>query len=260
MSSELTELEFSLDDVVGGQPLTPETIDLPTLRGFLEEVEVLIKGDGTGVSLAESRVRIERGSVKVVTLVAHLLAADARADLANLQRTGDLDLIQPKRAQVIEKWQLRARRTPSRIYTVPVGSDSQVLRVSNTTQFQHGGENSWVSVERYLTGKVVDIGGKQDPNVHLVLADGGVSLRVGATEQQLAAEKENQLYREVTLRVQGEQHLKTKALRNLRLVEFLSQTTEVDEQALALLWRKGQAAWRDVKSATGWVEALRGNV
>jgi hypothetical protein len=120
------------------------------------------------------------------------------------------------------------------------------------------GENAWVSVEKYLTGKVVDLGGKQNPNVHLVLADTGDSARVGSTEQQLAAERQNQLYKDVTLRVQGEQHLRTKALRNLQLIQFSQQTTEVDERALAALWDKGIKAWKDVKSATGWVEALRG--
>ena len=259
MPNEMSEIEFSLDDVVGGQPLTPETVDLPTLRGFLEEVETLIKGDVPGASLADSRVRIEKGSVKVIALVAHLLAADARADLAKLDQTGDLDMIQPKRAAVIERWQMRTRRSPSRVYSVAAGISGHTVRVSNTSQFQHGGENAWVSIEKHLTGKVVDLGGKQDPNVHLVLVDSGESVRVGATEQQLAAEKENQLYKEVTLRVQGEQHLRTKALRNLRLIQFSPQTTDIDEQALASLWEKGRKAWKDVKSAAGWVEALRGN-
>ncbi len=72
MSNELTELEFLLNDVVGGQPLTPENVDLPTLRGFLEEVETLIKGDESEASLANSRVQIKEGSVKIVALVAHL--------------------------------------------------------------------------------------------------------------------------------------------------------------------------------------------
>lgn len=259
MPNELTALEYSLDDLVGGQPLTPENVDLPTLRGFLEEVEKFIKGDVPGASLADSRVRIEKGSVKVVALVAHLLAADARADLAKLEQTRDLDAIQPKRAQVLEDWQKRARRSSSRTYSISGGSSGQSIKVTKTSQFQHAGENAWVSVEKHLTGKVVDLGGKQDPNVHLVLADTGDSVRVGATEQQLAAEKENQLYKEVTLRVQGEQHLKTKTLRNLRLIQFSSQTTEVDEEALASLWQKGRTAWKDVQSAAGWVETLRGN-
>lgn len=260
MPNELTALEFSLDDVVGGQSLTPDTVDLPTLRGFLQEVETLIKGDVPGASLADSRVHIENGSVKLVALVAQLLAADVRADLARLGQTGDLDAIQPKRAQVLEQWQQRVRRSPSRVYSVATGDPAHSIRISNTTQFQHGSENAWVAVEKHLTGKVVDLGGKQDPNVHVVLADTGQSVRVGATEQQLAAEKQNQLYKQVTLRVQGEQHLRTKALRDLRLIQFAPQTSEVDEQALASLWEKGRKAWKDVKSAAGWVEALRGNL
>jgi hypothetical protein len=212
-----------------------------------------------GASLADSRVRIEKGSVKVVAFVASLLAVDVRTDLAKLNQTGDLDAIQPKRAQVIERWQMRTRRSPSRVYSIATEQRSLPIRVSNTSRFQHSGENAWVSVEKHLTGKVVDLGGKQDPNVHLVLADTGESVRVGATEQQLGAEKENQLYKEVTLRVQGEQHLQTKSLRNLRLIQFSPQTTEVDEQVLASLWDKGRKAWKDVKSAVVWVESLRGN-
>lgn len=258
MPHELTELVFSLDDVVAGRPLTPETVDLPTLRGFLEEVETLIKGDVPGASLADSRLRIESGSVKVVAFVAHLLAADVRADMAKLDQTGDLDAIQPKRAQVVERWLGRARKSPTRVYSVGTGAP-QPLRVTNTSQFQHGSENAWVSVEKHLAGKVVDLGGKHDPNVHLVLSETGESVRVAATEQQLGGEKENQLYKHVYLRVQGEQHLRTKAFRNLRLIQFLPQSAEVDEQALASLWEKGRKAWKNVQSAAGWVEALRGN-
>lgn len=258
MANKLTELEFSLNDVIGGQPLTPDNVDLPTLRGFLEEVETLIKGDVPGASLADSRVQIKKGSVKIVALVAHLLASDARADLAKLDKTGDLDAIQPSRAKIIERWQSRVRRTPSRTYSIPNAANRHEIRISNTSQFQHAGENSWVSVEKHLTGKVIDLGGKS-PNVHLILTDTGETVCVDATEQQLAAEKENHAYKNVTLRVQGEQHLRTKKLRNLRLIQFSPQTTEVDEQSLASLWQKGREAWKEVKSAAGWVESLRGN-
>jgi hypothetical protein len=227
MPNDLKELEFLLDDVIGGHPLTVENVDLPTLRGFLEEVETLIKGDVPGASLADSRVRIETGSVKVVALVASL--------------------------------QTRAQRSPSRKYFISGGASIPTVRILNTSQFQHCSENAWVSVEKYLTGKVVNAGGKQDPNIHLVLAESGESLRIGATEQQLGAEKENQLYKEVTLRVQAEQHLRTKQLREIRLIQFLPHTEEVDEQALATLWKKGRNAWKSVQSATGWVETLRGN-
>ena len=41
--------------------------------------------------------------------------------------------------------------------------------------------------------------------------------------------------------------------------QFLTHSNEVDERALENLWKKGREAWRDVPSATGWVESLRGN-
>ena len=63
----------------------------------------------------------------------------------------------------------------------------------------------------------------------------------------------------MTLRVQAEQHIRTKALRDVRLIQFLASSGEADEQALANLWQKGREAWRDVRSAAGWVESLRGN-
>lgn len=34
---------------------------------------------------------------------------------------------------------------------------------------------------------------------------------------------------------------------------------QADERALEILWAKGRKAWKDVKSATEWVEDLRGN-
>ena len=59
MPTELKPVEFALEDRVHDQPLTPETVDLPTLRAFLNEVETLIKGnvEGADVTLTESRVR-----------------------------------------------------------------------------------------------------------------------------------------------------------------------------------------------------------
>lgn len=42
--------------------------------------------------------------------------------------------------------------------------------------------------------------------------------------------------------------------------EFLPQSNEVDEQSLLALWEKGRSAWKNVSSASAWVEALRGNI
>lgn len=38
-----------------------------------------------------------------------------------------------------------------------------------------------------------------------------------------------------------------------------SQSSDQDEKELALLWEKGGKAWKNLKSASVWVEDLRGN-
>jgi hypothetical protein len=259
MPNDLIALSFSMKDLVGGQPLTPKTVDLSTLRGFLEEVERLVKGDIPDVSLADSRVRIEDGSLRVVVLVSALIAASVKADIKTLSETNDLDAIQAKRAQVVEAWQSRAHRSPNRVYALDSFKPSGSVFITNTSRFLRGGENSWVGVEKYLVGKVVDLGGKQDPKIHLVIGDSEESIRIGATEEQLASERENRLYRQVTVRVQGEQHLRTRKLRELRLIQFLPRHIEADESLLAELWRKGKEAWIGIGSASEWVEKMRGN-
>jgi hypothetical protein len=50
-----------------------------------------------------------------------------------------------------------------------------------------------------------------------------------------------------------------RTLRITNSTQFLTHSNEVDEVALENLWKKGREAWRDVASATDWVESLRGN-
>src|SRR4051812_41311115 len=113
MPASLARLEFRLEDEVQGLPITPETVDFPTLRGYLAEVETLIKGDEPGASLADSRVRIEEGSVKVLAFVSALLAASVNQDLIRVAEGCDLDKVQPRRADIMESWQTRARKNPT---------------------------------------------------------------------------------------------------------------------------------------------------
>lgn len=259
MPENLSNLEFALNDMIGGHRLTPDTVDLPTLRGFLSEVEKLIKGDMPGASLQGSRVRIKEGSLKVVALVAASLAINVREDLSRLEATGDLDQIQLRRAEVIEKWQSRAQANPSRSYSLNAAGLVKPILIKNDSHLRHGAENAWVGVEKYLTGRVTNAGGKREPNIHLDLLESGESLVVRSTEESLSAEHQNPLYKVVTLRVAAEQHLYTRALRDIRLIQFVQQADDADERALANLWEKGRVAWREVPSATAWVEEMRGH-
>jgi hypothetical protein len=132
------------------------------------------------------------------------------------------------------------------------------IHISSRTRFEHGNEKAWIDVETYFTGRIYNAGGKHDPNIHVDLGQGR-TICVDATEKQLADIKDNVLFKTVTLGARAEEHLLTRAIRNLQLIEFLPHSTEVDDEVLATLWKKGSQAWKNVESATDWVESIRGN-
>lgn len=256
---KLEKTEFILEDRIGDRPLTAENTSVPLLREFLGEVEALLKGDDPQASLAESEVRVGSGSLKIEVSVAAELAASLSHDLQKLDETGDLNAIEAKRGEIIEKWQNRARKNPNRRYAL-APRPGFWTEIKAGSAFARKGERAWVEVEKFLTGKTYDWGGKIKTNIHLELAGTGQTVTIAATEEQILREEKNYVYRMATIRVAAEQNLKTGVLRKLRLLELLQPPSQVDPNELEELWKKGEQAWKDVESATAWVEELRGNV
>ncbi len=259
MAEELTKLEFTLEDELDGKKLSPTNVDFPTLLDFLGDVKRLVLGNRTTASLADSRIFIEEGSLKALPFVAVLLASNFESEMAKLERTGDLDGIEKGRAEIIEKWQTEAQKHPRRVYYIGATNHPHRISIVNGNHgFQHKSENAWVPVEKYLTGILEDVGGKQTPNLHLSLPETRDTYPVAATKEQLGA-RQYQLYKTMTVFVGAEQHLITKRYRNIRLLEFIKADVAVDEEALGRLWQHGSEAWRDVGSASRWLDELRGN-
>jgi hypothetical protein len=251
-------LAFSLHDEVEGLPLTPKNVDLMTLHQFLGEVIDLIQGEAKRAELGHPTVVIEDGSVKLLSIVTPLVAAAFQADMQALAASADLDSISPKRAQVVEMWQSRTTKAESkRRYSIaPDASrpDGMMVRIDRESAFRRRQLDNWVRAEKYITGRVVDLGGKTKPNVHLVLPS-GVSIKVEASESQL--EGADYLYKSITLNVHAMEHIRSGQLRDLRLIDVVRPLKEIDEDRLQTLWRKGRNAWAEITSPTEWVERLR---
>ena len=251
-------LAFSLHDVVEGQPLTPKNVDLLTLHQFMGEVIDLLQGDAKRAEMGQPTIAIEEGSVKLVSIVTPLLAAAFQADMQTLAASADLDSISPKRAQVIEMWQGRTTKAESkRRYSIAPDAerpDGMLVRIDRESTFRHRQLDNWVRSEKYITGRVVDLGGKTKPNVHLVLPS-GESIKVEASESQL--EGADYLYKAITLNVHAMEHIRSGQLRDLRLIDVVRPLKEIDEDKLKSLWQKGRNAWAEITSPTEWVERLR---
>lgn len=251
-------LSFSLHDEMEGRPLTPENVDLLTLHQFMGEVIDLIQGEAKRSEMGLPSVAIEDGSVKIVSAVASVVASAFQADMETLARSADLDAISPKRAQIIETWQSRSTKSDSkRHYSIVPDAerkDAMMVLISRDSVFRHHQLDQWVRAEKYISGRVVDLGGKTKPNIHLVIPS-GESIKVEASESQL--EGADYLYRAITLNVSAMEHIRTGELRDLRLIDVVRPLKEIDEDKLQSLWRKGREAWAEIASPTEWVERLR---
>jgi hypothetical protein len=194
-------------------------------------------------------------------MVAQLLLATSMlwVDLEHLKAKDSLSLIDPKRASVVERWQLIAQKNPDRRYLV-ADQSSQIsfFSVDSTSDF-HKTEDIWVHIEKYLYGNVVDIGGSTSANVHLKLENEATVLTIAATKNLLKQGEQNRLYRPALLHITAEENLITGELRNYKLVKFEDYQPGYDEDEFKLMIERGTKAWSDVPDATEWLETLRGN-
>jgi hypothetical protein len=113
-------------------------------------------------------------------------------------------------------------------------------------------------VEKYLFGRVVDMGGTQKANVHLVLEATGKTVIVSSSEEFLRDQEQNRLYHMVLVHVRAEQHTGTGEFRSVRLIDFVNYDPSYDEEGLERFIEQGTQAWAGVPDAAEWVRKLRG--
>jgi hypothetical protein len=246
-------LHFALSDRLDDIEVGPAHVPLALLGQFQQDVTEFLCGSGKDVDPNEVLVSIENGSLKLVAN-GLLAAASLWADVAQLQNPSALGLIDPKRAAVVERWQAATHKNPHRGYSLSDQSGKLKVRVDNNTDFRNQIEAVWVPVEKYLQGLVTDLGGTSKANVHLKLDDGKI-LIIAASQQQLAGEEGNRLYKPALLRVSAEENLKTGDLRKLNLSSFETLHPVWDEAEFNEVVRKGTLAWADVSD--NWLEELR---
>lgn len=253
MNTQLQRLELVLDDVVDGTPVSPSSMPVGLLSQFHDQVARFLKGAHADVDIDTLRVSIESGSYKLV-LPTMALVAGLASDLA-LLRSGNIDDMDIKRAAVIEEWQKAAQRLKTRRYAVQLDA-AQPVNIHAGSHFERHDNAMWATVEKYIHGQVVDLGGKK-PNLHLQLADGRM-LKVGTSQDQVLHVEKNPVYRTALLRVRAEEDIATGKLRNVHLIEFVNYTPAFDPQSFAAMVAKGRKAWADVPDASQWVEEQRG--
>lgn len=254
----MRQIEFVMRDQVDGVEITPETIGLSRFNEFNKQVEDFIAGSER-LKLDLVRLSIGEGSYKLTAILTIAVATALKPDLQALQRQDSLGEIDPKRAEIIQKWQARSKSDPDLSYAIqPQGANFKPIKLSVKTDYRVGDTVPWVKVEKFLFGTVVDMGGVNKANVHIRLEDTGQVVLIGTNQEYLKDQEENRLYRKVLVRVEAEQHIRSGQLRKLRLLSFENYEPQYDEAALDRFAKKGRQAWADVPDAAEWVRKLRG--
>ena len=255
----LTAIGFALRGEVDGVVITPKTIGLSQFNEFNQQVEAFLAGSER-TKLNQVQVEIREGSYLFRAVISATLALSTLGqDIRILERQDALGEVDPKRAEVVRKWQARAKASPRLEFEIrPEGQALPSIRVNHETDYREGNIQPWVTVEKYLRGEIVDMGGVQKANIHLKLARGGKTVIVSAPQSMLRDQEENRLYHKVLLHVRAQQHHRTGELRSLELIAFDDYHPVYDEEALDRFASEGAIAWADVPDAVSWVRELRG--
>jgi hypothetical protein len=252
-------ITFTLRAKVEGQEVTPATITLPLFNKFNREVEDFLAGSGRKVPLDEAKIFIGDGSYRLGVLLSLLIAGPVENDLHQLEKEDALHTIDPRRAQIVRIWQDMTRKDPdSSVEIVSSNAMFKPVAISHKTDFHAKEQNEWVAVEKYMTGRIVDIGGATKANVHLVLEENGRTLIIASTEDYLRDQKQNYLYRKAQLQISAEENIRTGELRHEKLMAFIGEGPAYDENELDVLIDKGTKAWADVPDSVAWVREQRG--
>ena len=257
--NETHKLVFRLQARTDGQEITPETIGLSQFNRFNREVEEFLAGSGHKTPLDQVHVLIEDGSYALAVFLSAAVASSVEPDVQRLERENSLSMIDPRRAAVVRRWQDHARSEEG--YAVSILPSDQTLppvRISRDTDYHTPDQDEWVSTEKYVVGRVQEVGGSTRVNVHLALEEGGKPLIAASTENYLKDLRQNYLYHRVQIHVAAQENIRTGELREVRLLAFIGEGPSYDERELETAIQKGTRAWADVPDSVAWVREQRG--
>lgn len=252
-------IAFRMESKINGVETTPETIGFARFNRFNKEVEDFIKGGERNFPLNDVHVAIEPGSYKLKVVLPLALAQLVQPDVQRLEAGNDLSGMSPARQTIVKVWQRQARKHPD--FKVSIESAENKFRavsISSKSDYHVESENVWVETEKYLTGRVQDMGEKSSANVHLEIDGLPKLLKLDSSEEYLRSQKENLLYHSVQVRMLAEQNIRTRELRNVRLIKFAGKPPAYNEDELNQAIKKGTEAWADVENITDWVAEQRG--
>ena len=248
-------IEIKIDGIVGNKPLKPIDIDIADIKEIISDVETfLYPTRGEKAERPHISYKIEEGSARnlfYLPISGVLLFNGLTSEIKN---RGNIDFLDNKRAEIIDKFQRKAKENNFEISFLSSSTVEPILKINKETNFFKIAA-TFIDTEFILYGKVNEEGGN-NPNFHLLTKEYG-KLVISATEQQLL-EGEKRLFKIYGVRAKGKQNLSDGKPFDLKLIDYITYNPNYDEHKLDLLIERASVNWNPIKNVDLWLEGIRG--
>ena len=248
-------IEIKIDGIVSNKQLKPIDIDIAEIKEIISDVETfLYPTRGEKVERPHISYKIEDGSARnlfYLPISAVLLFNGLTKEINN---RGNLDFLDNKRAEIIDKFQRKAKEKNFEISFLSSSNIEPILKINKETNFFKIAA-TFIETEFVLYGKVNEEGGN-NPNFHLLTKEYG-KLVISATEQQLL-EGEKRLFKVYGVRAKGKQSLTDNKPFDLKLVDYITYNPNYDEHKLDLLIERASVNWNAIANVDLWLNGIRG--
>ena len=248
-------IEIKIDVLVGNTTLKPIDIDIAEIKEIISDVETfLYPTRGEKAERPHISYKIEEGSVRnlfYLPISGVLLFNGLTTEIKN---RGNIDFLDNKRAEIINKFQRRAAEKNLEISFFSSSIKEPVLKISKDTGYFKVAA-TYIETEFILYGKINEEGGN-NPNFHLLTKEYG-KLVISATEQQLL-QGEKRLFKVYGVRAKGKQNLADGKPYDLKLTDYITYNPNYDEHKLDLLIERASAKWNTIPNVDVWLDQIRG--
>ncbi len=201
---------------------------------------------------------VTEGSVvhRFTTVLAPIIGLNAI--LGTIREPQDLELLELPMAHAVAHFQKMALSLGYDISVSTSLPDTNTLTINAGTHYRLN-EALWLDAEFYFYGKVMNAGGKEKANIHLLTDAYGI-IRIDTPIDFLEAFPENMLYKSFGIRAAGKQHVEkgTIDFNTLQFLELIDYEALYDRAYLAGLRKKAKASWLQKTDATQWLNQIRG--
>jgi len=254
--NNIGEITFEIKGNIGNIALTPDNYDVFNLPQIVEDVKNMLFPNGRGKESPIVTYEMREGSVKHVFKTRIQKVMEFSAVLSMISANKSLEGLIPNTAKAFEDIQQISRKQGFTFDIFTSANPKLSVKIAPETNYVQTAQ-PWVDAEFYFYGKLVDAGGKDKANIHLLTEDYGM-LRISVEKNYLRDIEGNPLYRNFAVRVRGKQNMYDGKINtsSLSLIDIVDYDNKYNEEYLDSLIKKATPHLKKI-DADEWINEMR---